>query len=68
METIQVSDDLLLEVHWEDNRPLLRLISQSMQQDGAGGEVVIYRDEIGALERALCRAEAILEVQVEARR
>ena len=63
METIKVSDDLLLEVHWEDDRPLLKLVSQSMQQDGAGGEVVIYPDEIVPLNRALLSAERILEEQ-----
>jgi len=63
VETIQVSGDLVLEVHFEDDRPLLRLISQSMQRDGTGGEVVIYLDEIKALGRALREAEAILEVR-----
>ena len=63
VETIQVSGDLVLEVHFEDDRPLLKLISQSMQRDGAGGEVVIYPDEILPLNRALLSAERILEEQ-----
>ena len=63
METIKVNDDLLLEAHWEDDRPLLKLVSQSMKRDGAGGEVVIYPDEILPLNRALLSAERILEEQ-----
>jgi len=63
VEFIRAGDDLVLEVHFEDDRPLLKLISQSMKEDGAGGEVVIYIDEIKALGRALREAEAILEVR-----
>jgi len=57
---IRVSDDLLLEVRFEDDRPLLRLISRSMRRDGAGGEVIIYGEEIKALIRALQEAGAAL--------
>ena len=63
METIKVSDDLLLEVHFEDDRPLLKLVSQSMKRDGVGGEVVIYPDEILPLNQALLSAGRILKEQ-----
>ena len=64
MRTLQVTDDLILEI-WpsggEGERPLVKLRSLAAERDGeAIGAVIIYPEELDALVAALTEAAACL--------
>jgi hypothetical protein len=64
METIQVNNDLRIEVS-DGDPPTLRLVSASLEADGEAPEsVILFPHEIGALREALAEAAGVAAAMV----